>query len=146
MASNKSQKRNFQGMSYGELQRTNSKNRIKLDQETQKWLKSNSYKNSGWQNVINLYYKIEELRDKSLFEDMSLEELFLEADRIGNKYQTPEEKAEFNQQLSQQVTEIGELIDKQFPDTEIEIVDYSKNLTKPTQKKRHQKTYKTTTI
>lgn len=146
MASNKSQKRNFQGMSYGELQRTNSKNRIKLDQETQKWLKSNSYKNSGWQNVINLYYKIEELRDKSLFEDMSLEELFLEADRIGNKYQTPEEKAEFNQQLSQQVTEIGELIDKQFPDTEIEVIDYSKNLTKPTQKKRYQKTYRTTTI
>lgn len=143
MASKTSQKRNFQGMSYNELQRTNSKNRNELDNEAQKWLKSKSYKNIGWDNVINLYQKIEELRDKSQFEDMSLEELFLEADRIGDKYQTPQEKAEFNQQLAKEVAEIGELIDKQFPDPEIEFVDFSKNLTKKTSNKRNQKTYRT---
>jgi hypothetical protein len=142
----KSKKRNFQGMSYGEVQRHNSKSRIKLEQEDQKWLKGNNYKNIGWQNVIALYQKIEEFLDKLPFADMSLEELFLEADRIGDKYQTPQEKAEFNQQLTQEITEIGELIDQQFPDTEIEIVDYSQNLTKPTQKKRDHKTYRTTTI
>jgi hypothetical protein len=146
MESKKSQKINFQGMSYSELQRTNSRNRIKLAQESQKWLKSNSYKNVGWYNIISLYQKIEELRDKSPFEDMSLEELFLEADRIGDKYQTPQEKAELNQQLSQEVTEIGELIDKQFPDTETEVVDYSKNLTKTTTPKRNHKTYRTTKL
>ena len=143
MVSKTSQKRNFQGMSYNELQRTNSKNRNKLDNEAQKWLKSKSYKNIGWDNVINLYQKIEELRDKSQFEHMSLEELFLEADRIGDKYQTPQEKAEFNQQLAKEVAEIGELIDKQFPDPEIEFVDFSKNLTKKTSNKRNQKTYRT---
>ncbi|MGB5959366.1 MAG: hypothetical protein WBG73_01805 [Coleofasciculaceae cyanobacterium] len=141
-----SKKRNFQGMSYSEVQRTNSQNRIKLDQETQKLLKSNGYKNVGWQNVINLYQKIEEFLDKPPFEDMSLEELFLEADHIGNKYQTPQEKADFNQQLSQEVAAIGELIDKQFPDTEMEVVDYSKNLTQKTTKKPNQKTYRTTKV
>lgn len=141
-----SKRRNFQGMSYSEVQRTNSQNRIKLDNETQKWLKTNKYKNVGWQNVINLYQKIEELLDKLPFEDMSLEELFLEADRIGNKYQTPEEKAEFNQKLAKEVAEIGELIDKQFPDTEIEVVDYSKNLIQKAPKKQNQKTYRTTKL
>lgn len=146
MASKKSQKRNFQGMSYSEVQRTNSQNRIKLNNQDKTWLKSNQYKNVGWQNVINLYQKIEELLDKSQFADMSLEELFLEADRIGDKYQTPQEKDEFNQQLSQKVAEIAELIDKQFPDNEIEVIDYSQNLTKQIQKKRNQKTYRTTKI
>lgn len=146
MASKKSQKRSFQGMSYSEVQCTNSKNRTKLDHEETKWLKSNGYKNIGWQNIISLYQKIEELRDKSQFEDMSLEELFLEADRIGDKYQTPQEKAEFNQQLSKEVAEIGDLIDKRFPDTEIEIIDYSKNLTKTSSHKHNQKTYRTTKI
>jgi hypothetical protein len=138
-----SKKRSFQGMSYKELQRTNSKNRTKLDHEAQKWLKSNSYKNVGWNNVINLYQKIEELRDKSQFEDMSLEELFLEADRIGNKYQTSQEKADFNQQLAAEVAAIGELIDKQFPDPEIEVIDYSTNIAKKSRNKGNQKTYRT---
>lgn len=139
-----SKKRNFQGMSYGEVQRTNSQNRIKLDKKNQKWLKSNGYKNIGWQNVINLYQKLGELLDDSLFADMSLEELFLEADCIGNKYQTPQEKAEFNQQLSQEVAAISELIDQQFPDTEMEVIDYSKNSNKKATKKHNQKMYRTT--
>jgi hypothetical protein len=140
MASKNSQKRNFNGMSYGEVQRTNSENRRQLKQEDQKWLKENGYKNVGWNNVIHLYKKIEELLDRSPYEDMGLEELFLEADRIGNKYLTPAEIETFNQQLSQEVAEIGELIDQQFPDTEIEVIDYSRATQKP-QKKRNQKTY-----
>lgn len=142
MATRKSQKRNFNGMSYGEVQRTNSENRSKLKREDQKWLKDNGYKNVGWNNVINLYQKIEELLEQSRFEEMSLEELFLEADRVGNKYLTPEEIAAFNQQLSKEAAEIGDLIDQQFPDTEIEVIDYSKTPQK-SQKKRNQKTYRT---
>jgi C-terminal processing protease CtpA/Prc len=142
MASKKSRAKDFNGMSYGEIQRLNSNNRRKLKKENQKWLKDNGYRNVGWANVINLYQKIEELLDKSQYEDMSLEELFLEADRIGNKYLTPQEVEEFNQQLSKEVAEIGELIEQQFPDTEIEMIDYSKTTQKP-QKKRNQKTYRT---
>ncbi|NJL41857.1 MAG: hypothetical protein HC899_38205 [Leptolyngbyaceae cyanobacterium SM1_4_3] len=74
---------------------------------------------------------------------MSLEELFLEADRIGNKYLDSEELSESQQQLAQEVAEIGELIDQQFPDTEIEIIDYSQ---KTQQKKRNQKNYRTTKL
>jgi hypothetical protein len=142
MATQKSQKRNFNGLSYSQVQRANSDNRGKLKKEDQKWLKDNGYKNVGWNNVISLYQKIEEILDQSRFEEMSLEELFLEADRVGNKYLTPEEIATFNQQLSKEAAEIGELIDQQFPDTEIEVVDYGKTPRK-SQKKRNQKTYRT---
>ncbi|GAB1540387.1 hypothetical protein NUACC21_30560 [Scytonema sp. NUACC21] len=143
MARPKKQTRDFNGMSYGEVQCANSKNRKKLKKEHQKWLKDNNYKNVGWNNVINLYQKIEEFLDKSQFEDMTLEELFLEADRIGNKYLTPNEIEEFNQQFSKEVAEIGSLIEQQFPDTEIEVIDYSKKTTKKSWQKRNQKTYRT---
>ncbi|MBD1862485.1 MULTISPECIES: hypothetical protein [Trichocoleus] len=144
MASKKSQPKTFNGMSYSNLQCTNSRNRDKLKQEDKKWLKENSYKNVGWDNVIKIFQKIEEILGKYQFEDMSLEELFLEADRIGNKYLTSKEIEKFNQQLSKEVVEIGELIDQQFPDTEIEIIDYSQKTTNKNQKKRNQKTYRTT--
>ncbi len=143
MASKKSQKRNFNGMSYSELQRANSANREKLNSENKKWLKENGYKNVGWDNVIKLYQQIEEILNKAQFEDMSLEELFLEADRIGSKYLTSQEIEEFNQQLSKEVAEIGELIDQQFPDTEVEVIDYSQKPSQKPQKKRNQKTYRT---
>jgi len=145
MASKKSQKRNFNGMSYAEVQRANSENRRQLEKDEQKWLKDNGYKNVGWDNVIRLYQKIEELKQSSL-KDMSLEELFLEADRVGNKYLTAEEITNFNQQLSKEVSEIGELIDQQFPDTEIEVIDFSQNLAKQPHNKRNQKTYRTAKI
>ncbi|MUG96650.1 hypothetical protein F7734_31650 [Scytonema sp. UIC 10036] len=77
---------------------------------------------------------------------MTLEELFLEADRIGNKYLTPNEIEEFNQQLSKEVAEIGDLIEQQFPDTEIEIIDYSNTITKKSRQQRNQKTYRTTKL
>lgn len=138
----KSQRR-FNGMSYGELQRANSNTRSQLKQEEQKWLRGNGYRNVGWQDVIALYQKIEELLEKFRIEDMSLEELFLEADRIGNKYLTPAEREEFNQRFSKEVAEIGELVDRQFPDTEIEVIDFSQPTAKKSQRKRNQKTYRT---
>lgn len=143
MASKKSRRRDFNGMSYVELQRCNSANRSSLKQEDQRWLKDNGYKNVGWDSAVNLYQKINEFLDKYQFEDMSLEELFLEADRIGNKYLTPQEILEFNQKLSKEVAEIGELIEQQFPDTEIEVIDYSKKTPNKAQKKRNQKIYRT---
>jgi hypothetical protein len=146
MATKRSPKKHFNGMSYGDVQRTNSNNRSQLSRENKQWLKDNGYRNVGWENVIRLYQKVEELLAKSRFEDMSLEELFLEADRIGNKYLTPQEIADFNQQLSQEVIEISDLIDRQFPDTEIEVIDYSKNTNHKHPKQRHQKTYRTTKL
>jgi hypothetical protein len=135
MASQKSRKRSFKAMSYAQVQRANSTNRASLKPEHQHWLKENGYKNVGWDRVIALYEKIEEFLDKAPFEEMSLEELFLEADRIGNKYQTPEEINQFNQQFAHEVNEIAELVDQQFPDTEVEFVDFGA-AGKKTQKKR----------
>ncbi|MEA5505058.1 hypothetical protein VB735_18485 [Halotia wernerae UHCC 0503] len=142
MINTKSKKTNFNGMSYREVQRTNSKNRIKLHKEDQTWLKDKAYKNIGWQNVINLYEKIEELLNKYQLEDLTLEELFLEADRIGNKYLTSQEIANFNQKLAIEVNEIAEEIDRQFPDTEIEFIDFGKNSKNRYRNKYNKKIYK----
>ncbi|RMF65246.1 MAG: hypothetical protein D6742_13075 [Cyanobacteria bacterium J069] len=122
-------------MGYVQVQRANSDNRKKITQEEQNWLKENGYRNVGWDNVIRLYQKIEDFLDKAQFKDMSLEELFLEADRIGNKYLSAEEIEEFNRKMSQEVAEIGELIDQQFPDTEIEVIDFGSAVKKPTRKR-----------
>ncbi|MBF2073910.1 MAG: hypothetical protein IGS50_09130 [Synechococcales cyanobacterium C42_A2020_086] len=148
MNNKRSSPRTFNGMSYREVQRVNSTNRSQLSKDEQQWLKRNGCRNTGWDNIISLYQKIAELLEKSRFADMSLEELFLEADRIGNKYLSASEIAEFNQQFAQEVAEIGELVDQQFPDTEIEIVDYSqrKPLSQRTQRKRSQKTYRTQSL
>jgi len=144
MASRKSRKRTFNGMSYGQIQSYNSNNRKKLKRDDQKWLKDNGYKNVGWDQVVRLYQKIEEILDKGRFEEMSLEELFLEADRIGNKYLEPKELEEFNQQFAEEVHGIEELIEQQFPDTEAEMIDFSNVAGKKTQRKPNQATYRTT--
>lgn len=127
MASPKKSRRIFQGMSYREVQFSNSKCRTKLHKEDQKWLKDNNHKNIGWDNIIILYQKIEDFFEKYALSDTTLEELFLEADRIGNKYLTNTEIEEFNQRMSKEVNEISEEIDKQFPDTEIEFINFGKN-------------------
>lgn len=57
----------------------------------------------------------------------SLDELFMEADRVGNKYQTPEEIAAFNEQLSKVTQEVGDTIDQQFPDTGMSTADFGGN-------------------
>mgnify|MGYP001800671159 CR=1 FL=1 len=111
MASKKSKKRLFSGMGYREVQRSNSGRRKKLPKKDQIWLKEQGYKNVGW-------------------DEDTLEELFLKADRIGNKYQTPAEIAKFNQKLSTEVNEIADEIDRQFPEPETEFVDYSQTATK----------------
>jgi hypothetical protein len=121
----KRQKQTLNGMSYREVQSSNTLNRAKLSKEDQRWLKENQYKNVGWDAVIKLHQKIEELLNPLV--DLTLEDLFLEADRIGSKYQTAEEIQEFNQQFAEEVSKVSETIDRQFPDTEIEVIDFSRS-------------------
>lgn len=134
MDTKKTKKTTFNGMSYREVQRVNSKNRNKLLKEDKNWLKENGYKNVGWNNVISLHQKIEEFLDKYIIKDLSLEELFLEADRIGNKYLSNQEIEAFNQKLAKEVNEIAEEIDRQFPDTIVEIIDFREERNKRSQK------------
>lgn len=132
----------FKNLSYREVQRLNSENRRKLKSDDQKWLKENGYKNVGWDNVIHLYQKLEEFLEQYQIEELTLEELFLEADRIGNKYLTPQEVKEFNQKMTQTTNEISELIDQQFPDVEAEVLDFSSPV-QPSKNKPNQKKYRT---
>ncbi|HAA32635.1 MAG TPA: hypothetical protein DCE56_39140 [Cyanobacteria bacterium UBA8553] len=126
MAGRKHQSRTFSGMGYHEVQRSNSIRRSKLAKIHQIWLKENGYKNVSWDNVIRLYQKINELLNQPDADDeLTLEELFLEADRIGQKYQTCKEIEAFNQEMATEVIAISDLIDQQFPETEVEVIDYS---------------------
>ncbi|MFE4108052.1 hypothetical protein [Almyronema epifaneia] len=134
MATQKRQKRSFSGLSYRAIQRSNTTRKSQLPQEQQTWLKENSYKNVGWDNVIKLYQKIEQLIAPSEADEPSLEDLFLQADRIGQKYQTDAEIAAFNQQLSAEVNAISDMVDQQFPEVELEVVDYSTNRSAPKKK------------
>jgi hypothetical protein len=131
-----SRAKQFNGFSYREVQQSNTERRPLLPKNNQQWLKANGYKNVGWGNVIRLYQKISEFLDGASLEDPTLEELFLQADRIGNKYLSDQEIAEFNQKLAKEVGEISELIDIQFPDTEIEIIDFSNRNLKFHKKRR----------
>ncbi|MBE9068891.1 hypothetical protein IQ260_19800, partial [Leptolyngbya cf. ectocarpi LEGE 11479] len=83
------------------------------------------YKNVGWNNVIELYQKLNDRLLQSDPGEDTLEDLFLRADRIGNKYQTSEEIREFNQKLTAEVNKISDQVDRQFPESEMEFVDYS---------------------
>jgi len=65
-------------------------------------------------------------------DDRSLEDLFLESERIGNKYQTKEEREKFQSEMNQIVGQISEEIDRQFPE-QGSVVDYSKPSRKPAQ-------------
>ena len=129
-------------MSYRELQLANSKNRNELSKADQQWLKNSGYKNVGWDKVIILYKKIQELlRERDNLNDLSLGDLFLEADRIGNKYLTNEEVTENNQKLAKANSMINDQIDKSFPDQEDEIIDFSdksrrKNQSRASNRKR----------
>lgn len=125
MGSSKREKRTFQGMGYREVQRANSTQRSQLRSEDQKWLKAEGYRNFGWKQVIKLYEKIEEILDKYRYEDWSLEDLYLEVNRIGNKYLSNEEISDVQQKIVQELNEISDLINQQFPDTENEEIDFS---------------------
>jgi hypothetical protein len=139
MGSKKNKKRLFSGMSYREVQRSNSNRKSKLPKKDRRWLKDNGYKNVGWDNVIKLYQKINDFLSSSDSDDPSLEDLFLKADKIGSKYQTQEEIESFNQALKLEVEEISDAIDKQFPDLEYELLDYSQHSDGKTSKKTAKK-------
>ncbi len=125
MANQKTRKRLFSDMNYREVQRSNSSRKKLLPKKDQKWLKENGYRNVGWDNVIRLYEKINDILSFSDDpNEPTLEDLFLRVDQIGKKYQTPQEIEAFEQALKAEVEDISELVDKQFPEKEIEFADY----------------------
>ncbi|MBE9109689.1 hypothetical protein IQ273_09710 [Nodosilinea sp. LEGE 07298] len=127
MASQKRKQRLFSGMNYREVQRSNTNRKKKLPKADQVWLKTNGYRNVGWDNVIKLYEKINDFLAAPDTDDPTLEELFLKADQIGKKYQTTEEVNAFEQAFQTEVHAISDQIDQQFPDQEVEMVDYSQS-------------------
>ncbi len=126
MISKKTKARTFQRMKYRTVQRKNSRNRLKLSPENQQYLKDNGYRNIGWSNVITLFEKILELQKQESINNLSLEELFIEADRIGNKYLSNQEISDRHLKIAQELNEIADIIELQFPDNKIEVIDYSK--------------------
>ncbi|WP_287280564.1 hypothetical protein [Okeania sp. SIO2G5] len=121
----KRKKRTFDGMGYREVQRSNSTRRGRLSKTQRQWLNSNHYKNVGWDSVIALYQKINDLIANNTEDGETLESLFLKAERIGNKYQTQEEQKTFQRQLSQVTEAVAETIEQQFPSAETEYIDFS---------------------
>jgi hypothetical protein len=112
-------------MTYREVQRSNTTRRNKLPKADRVWLQEHGYRNVGWDNVITLYQKINDfLTSPGDGEEPTLEELFLRADHIGKKYQTPEEVQAYEQALQAEVEAIAAQIDRQFPDDQVEVVDY----------------------
>ncbi|EKD07446.1 MAG: hypothetical protein P5702_00225 [Limnospira sp. PMC 1291.21] len=123
------QKRTFLGMSYREVQKWNSENRTKLDRQQQQKLKEEGFRNVGWESVIGLYLALDALINSEPEPELesSLEELFLEAARIGDKYQTEEDRATFQREFDREIAEINALIEEQFPQPQtIEFIDYSR--------------------
>ncbi|NJN31882.1 MAG: hypothetical protein HC824_16720 [Synechococcales cyanobacterium RM1_1_8] len=137
MAAPKRQPRRFNGLTYRELQRHNRSRRSQLPKEQQRQIKQAGLCNLGWANVIDLYHQLavletarevtrEEAREAALDAALPcLEDLFLEADRIGNQYQTAGEQDSFQQQMADIASDISSLIDQQFPDTEPEIISFT---------------------
>ena len=126
MINKKNKVRTFKGMKYRQVQRKNSGNKNLLLKEQQKWLKQNGYSNLGWDNVINLFEKIKELQQQENLKSLSLEELFIEADRIGNKYLDNKEVVQRNLAIAKELDQIANLFDEQFPDNTVEVIDYAR--------------------
>jgi hypothetical protein len=143
MGTKKSQSRQYKTFSYKVLQKKNSVDRDKLPREKRIWLKEKGYSNVGWDNVIKLHEKITDLLEQIDLEDSSLEDLFLEADRIGNKYQTPEEVETFQEAMAQEAEAISDTIDRQFPQTEVEMIDFSQPNRRKSKSGKQQKSYRT---
>lgn len=112
-------------MGYRQVQRKNSRNRKLLIKEQQKWLKDKGYKNVGWNDVISLYNKLQEIQQEENIKSLSLEELFIEADRIGNKYLDSKEINQRNLAIAKELNQIADLVDEQFPDNTVEVIDYA---------------------
>ena len=126
MSSKKRSARTFQNMNYRKVQRKNKRDRQQLSKENQIWLKEHKYRNVGWNDVIKLFEKIRELQEQETIKSLSLEELFIEADRIGNKYLDSQEINQRNQIIARELDEIADIIDHQYPNHIVEIIDYSK--------------------
>lgn len=126
MAYQKNKGKTFEGLKYRTVQRKNSRDRNLLTLENQQYLKKHGYRNLGWNNVISLFKKIQELQNQESINNLSLEELFLEADRIGNQYLNNQEVQEINSKIAQELNEIFEIVESQFPDNQTEMIDYSK--------------------
>ena len=119
-------KKEFNGMNYRQVQRSNSDRKIELKSTEIQLLKNIGCKNVGWKKVTQLYLKIQEMLTSPYRDNWSLDELFLEADRIGNKYQSVDEITTFEQQFTILSHEINDEIERHFPDTQIEIIDFSR--------------------
>lgn len=126
MSHKKSLARTFRGMKYRKVQRKNSRNRQQLTKDNQTWLKVHKYRNVGWANVIKLFGKITELQEQEAVKSLSIEELFIEADRIGNKYLNSQEINQRHQRIASELNEIADIIDSQYTDNQVEVIDYSK--------------------
>ena len=120
----RSSPRTYQQLSYRQLQANNKQTRSQLRREDQQALKINGFKNVGWTAAIELYEKIADYLTQYKSAEDSLDELFLEADRIGNQYQSFEEIADFQAALAAEVEAIENLVDEQFPDNQPEVIDY----------------------
>ena len=119
-------KKEFNGMNYRQVQRSNSDRKIELKSTEIQLLKNIGCKNVGWKKVTQLYLKIQEMLTSPYRDNWSLDELFLEADRIGNKYQSVDEITTFEQQFTILSHEINDEIERHFPDTQTEIIDFSR--------------------
>ena len=117
--------RTFEGMRYRQVQRKNSRNKKLLSKDKQKHINAEGYRNICCNNVIALFEKIREIHQKENIKSLSLEELFLEADRIGNKYLDSSEIDRRNLAIAKELDNIANIMDRQFPDRTVEVIDYS---------------------
>jgi hypothetical protein len=126
------------GLNYRDLQKANGQRRDRLTKADRAELKRLGFRNVGWDNVIRLSQHLDELLGPAPDPNLpdpnlpdpdlpSLESLFLEADRIGNAYQSTEEIAAFNQALAEASSAVDEAIDRQFPDNDVEIIQFQPN-------------------
>ncbi|MFN7714397.1 MAG: hypothetical protein ACK5QS_02810 [Pseudanabaenaceae cyanobacterium] len=114
----------FQSMTYRQVQKLNSQSRLTLRKDDQIWLKQQGFRNIGWSNVIKLYENISAILERYDQELPGLDELFIEADCIGNKYLDPNEIQEYQSKLADQNRLFEEQVDQRFPDTEVEMIDF----------------------
>jgi hypothetical protein len=121
------QARTVEGLGYRGMQQANAARRDRLSKTDRAALKQQGFRNVGWDNVICLSQRLDELLNKPELDQSdlpSLDSLFLEADRIGNVYQSAEEIAAFNQALAEASSAVDEAIEAHFPDNEVEIVHF----------------------
>jgi hypothetical protein len=124
-------KRTYRDLDYPALQAQNSQQRAQLSLEQRRHLQQQGYKNVGWEKVIALAERLEQLRMPGEFADWSLDELFLEAERVGDRYQTPDEIARHRDQMAVETAAIEALIEQQFPDPDPEVIDFAHRPSRP---------------